>query len=72
MSEFNRDERKMLNLRMVAYILAESSCFRVRNISRLIGVSERTCYRYVAELVRSNVVMRVSRGKYISDRQYFN
>ena len=72
MVDFNRDERKLLNLEKVVFILAESPFFRVANIAKLLGVSERTCYRYLSELQSRALVERRSRGKYFSVKEFYS
>lgn len=64
--DFNRDERKLLNLEKVAFVFDERPYFRIRNVANLVGVSNRTCYRYLAKLMGDVIVLRESRGKYIT------
>ena len=69
LTQFNRDERKRLNLEKVAFVLSERPSFRVGMIAHVIGVSERTCYRYLAELKESAVIVHEGKGRYVCATQ---
>lgn len=62
--ELNRSERKSLNKAKVLFVVSECPHFHVHDISQAIEVSERTCYRYMAELRFEEGIIRVSRGRY--------
>lgn len=46
----NRDERKLQREAMLLFALAEWPRLTVSQLAYLIGVSERTCYRYLSSM----------------------
>ena len=56
--ELNRDERKMQREEMLLYALGQWPDLSLPQLAYLLGVSERTCYRYLSSLRGKGITVR--------------
>ncbi len=58
--ELNRDERKMQREEMLLYALGQWPDLSLSQLAYLLGVSERTCYRYLSSLRGKGITIKRS------------